>query len=105
MTISSLAKKVKFFIIRFVQLQLFITLFSLPLLISWGIPLSLLSPLGNLIFGPVLTIFLFLSSLIFFSELIGIPNGLLIALLEKITTWWLCIMHANTQSWLVGFSQ
>lgn len=100
-----LATKFNSYIVRFIQLQLFITLFSLPILIAWGLPFSLLSPLGNLLFGPLLTLFLFLSSVIFFTELLYIPNGLALYCLEKLTSWWLFIMHADTQRWLLGFTK
>ncbi|MFI5332524.1 MAG: hypothetical protein ACHQVS_00310 [Candidatus Babeliales bacterium] len=102
---TSLITKIIRWILHGIQLQLFITLFSLPLLCAWGLPLSLLSPLGNLLFGPMLTLFLLLSSFIFLTELIGIPNGLLIMLLEQVTTYWLSIMHADTKRWLIGFTQ
>lgn len=103
MNISSLATKALYWILKGIQLQLFITLFSLPLLCAWGLPLSLLSPIGNLLFGPLLTLFLLVSSLIFFTELIGIPNEFLISLLTYITSYWLSIMHADTKRWLIGF--
>lgn len=105
MNVPQLATKFKFFILRFIQLQLFITLFSLPILIMWGLPFSLLSPLGNLIFSPLLTIFLFFSSLIFFTELCGIPNSWCIYCLDNIISWWLTCMHADSKTWLIGFAK
>lgn len=92
-------------LVRFIQLQLFITLISLPILISWGVPLSLLSPLGNLIFSPLLTIFLSVSSLIFFAQLCHLPHAWLVWVLEKITNLWLTCMHADSATWLMGFAQ
>lgn len=92
-------------IVRFIQLQLFLSLMSLPIMLAWGLPVSLLSPLGNLIFGPILTVFLFLSSLIFFAELLMIPNSLLINVMETLTHWWLTIMFSDQQRFLVGFSK
>jgi uncharacterized RDD family membrane protein YckC len=103
MTITQKIASCRIWLFRFIQLQLFLTLLSLPILICWGIPFSLLSPLGNLIFGPALTLFLFVSSLLFFSELISIPNAWLVYGLEKITHYWLMIMHADSQRWLIGF--
>lgn len=105
MTFPQRLTQLSWWIIRFIQLQLFITLFSLPILIYWGLPFSLLSPLGNLIFGPVLTLFLFLSSLIFFTELLWLPNQWFIYALEKVTYWWLIFMPADNQRWLIGFAQ
>lgn len=91
--------------LRFIQAQLVVTLFSLPLLITWGLPISFLSPIGNLIFSPVLTLFLFISSLIFFTELLFIPNRFLIWLLEKLTTTWLKIMAIDPTPWMIGFTR
>lgn len=92
-------------LLKFLQLQLFITLISFPILISWGLPISLLSPVGNLIFAPVLTLFLLLSSLIFFTTLLHMPNGLLCFCLEKTTEWWLWFMEYANKSWLYGFAK
>ena len=65
-------------IIQFLQVQLFLSLASLPILVAWGIPFSLATVAGNFLFSPFLTLFLLLSSLIFFTELIFIPNAWLI---------------------------
>ena len=44
-------KKYTLWVLRFLKLQLFISLFAMPILLWWGLPLSILSPIGNLIFG------------------------------------------------------
>lgn len=77
-------------------------LISWPILIYAGLPISIMSPLGNLLFTPIITIYLLLASLIFFSELLFIPNGYLIIVLEKITKWWVALMKLNSSSWLIG---
>jgi len=84
------------------QLQLFLTLVCLPILIAWGLPISLLSPLGNLVFSPFITVFLFLSSLIFFFEIGHLPNEWLIYCLERVTQLWLYLVNSADNSWLVG---
>lgn len=89
----------------FIQMQLFISLICLPMLILWGLPLSLASPLGNLIFSPLLTVFLLLSCVLFFTELIGLPNGLFVTLLNKTTDLWLYLMSFAQKKWLIGFAQ
>jgi hypothetical protein len=73
---------------RALYLQLALTALSLPLIIAWGLPLSLLSIAGNIIFTPFLLAFLALSSLVFFCELIYIPNTLCVRLLEYLTLAW-----------------
>jgi hypothetical protein len=95
-------KKIVHALLRYMQLQLFITLLSLPFLIAWGIPLSLLVPLGNLIFNPFLSLFLLLSSLVFFSELLCIPNGLVIQCLEIVVKLWHWILSQASSEWLLG---
>ena len=92
-------------LIRFIYLQLFVILIAVPILIAWGLPISLLSPLGNLLFGPMLTLFLFLSSLIFFTELIGIPNSIFITALEKTSKIWLITTKINPHGWLIGIAK
>ena len=86
--------------LTYLRLQLFLTLCSWPILLHWGLPLSYASILGNLIFTPFLTLYLFLSSLLFFSELLHIPNGTVCLLLESLTTVWLFFLDFGKRSWL-----
>lgn len=86
-------------------MQLFITLLAMPVLIWWGLPVSALSILGNLIFAPLLSLFLLLSSLIFFFEIAYVPNKWLILMLEKITILWLSISPNNPKIYLLFFPQ
>lgn len=98
-----LINKIKFQLIKIIQLQLFLSIVSLPILISWGLPISLASPIGNLVFTPILSIFLFLSSLIFFFELFNMPNEIFIYLLEKVTYFWTKCLCLGNDKWLVTF--
>lgn len=88
---------------NFLAIQLYITLVSLPILIAWGIPISVASPIGNMIFSPFLTFFLLLSSIIFFTELIGIPNMVFIKLLEYTHDAWSYILSFGTNKWLLYY--
>ncbi|MDR3550788.1 MAG: hypothetical protein P4L31_05200 [Candidatus Babeliales bacterium] len=96
--------KYTLWILRFLKLQLFISLFAMPILLWWGLPLSILSPIGNLIFGPILTLFLMLSSLLFFFELLHIPNGAIAWCLDTLTKAWLYVIQINGNPWLFGFA-
>ena len=98
-------QKIAHYILRFLQLQLFISLVALPILLCWGLPISILSPVGNLVFGPILTLFLFLSSLLFFTQLCCIPNSWIVWGLEHTTQFWLYIMKTDSHPWLFGFAQ
>lgn len=97
-------EKVRTSFIRFIQVQLFISLISIPILISWGIPVSLLTPLGNIIFTPILILFIVGSCLLFFSELLHIPNVWLVHALDQLTQTWLYLIKFSTKNWLVGFA-
>lgn len=90
---------------HFVQLQLFMTLVCLPVLICWGLPFSWLSPLGNLLFSPVLFVYLLLLTLLFFAVLLGLPTSLLSYCIETITNAWLTLLTFPSRNWLVGFAQ
>lgn len=83
--------KFNVYIINSLRLQLFINLAILPIFWYWGLPISLINPIGNIIFAPFLVIFLILSSTIFFTEVLSLPNELLIYLLEQFTTLWMWI--------------
>lgn len=96
-----LGKKLMFFVL----LQLFITAISLPILIWWGLPISIATPVGNLLFGPLLTIFLFISSLLFFSELAHVPNAIFIYALEKVSALWLWLANLGSKSYLISFTK
>lgn len=90
-------------LLKSIQLQLFISFISLPFLIGWGLPISLLTPVSTLMFGPFLTCFLLVSSLIFFLEIFYLPNTALIWLLECITSIWLACLNLEQRAWLIGF--
>lgn len=87
-------------LLKYLRIQFFLTLCSLPILLSWGLPLSYASIIGNFIFTPFLTLFLLLSSLIFFTELLYIPNGLIIVLLEWLASIWLYFISFSNRTWL-----
>jgi hypothetical protein len=88
---------------RFFQVQLFLSIVSLPITISWGLPFSTMTAIGNFFFGPFLAAFLLLSSLIFFSELLYLPNAWLIFCLEKTTELWSYCLSLSSKYWLIGF--
>lgn len=90
-------------LLAFIHIQLFVSLVSLPILISWGLPISTLAPLGNFFFGPFLTLFLSVSCIIFFTELAHIPNEPFIWALEQITSLWHYLLGFGSKTWLLSF--
>ena len=97
--------KIKNWILRFIQVQLLVSLISLPILASWGFPISILSPVGNMIFTPFFMLFLLISSILFFFEILFIPNGFLVYFLNKITSIWLYCMPSNNYTPFIGFTK
>ncbi len=92
-------------IIHYLSLHLFLSLVSLPIIAAWGLPSSWLSPLGNFLFNPFISFFLFISSIAFFSELMGIPHVWCNWLLEQLTTMWHWILPLAPTHVLYGFYQ
>ena len=88
--------------LRFIYAQLVVTLISIPFLIAWGLPLSYVSPISNLIFTPVISLFIILSTLIFICELISIPSTLFTIALTYTADLWNFILNYGSNSWLFG---
>ncbi len=78
---------------KWIYIHLVISIYSFLILVCWGIPFCPMSFVGNLIFGPVLTLFLGLSTLLFFTELCFIPNGYIALLLDIISHSWLWTLN------------
>ncbi|OGB96921.1 hypothetical protein A3F06_00820 [candidate division TM6 bacterium RIFCSPHIGHO2_12_FULL_36_22] len=96
--------KVIHWLLQFCLAQLVVTLISLPLLIAWGLPLSYMTPVSNLIFTPILSAFISLSTLLFICELLSIPAGWIIYLLTKLTDLWLFVLNFGSIHWLFGIT-
>lgn len=91
------------YLLSFLQAQLVVSIVSIPILVGWGLPISLMTFFGNLVFAPILIAFLVLSSLIFFAQLLHIPNHFLIYILKIISSTWINFLELGTRSWLWGF--
>lgn len=98
-----LSKKIKYWFLKTVQMQILLTLMALPICVAWGLPISIVSIFGNIIFTPILVLFLLLCSLIFFLELLFIPNGFLIICLEKLSEVWVNLLSYGSLEWLITF--
>lgn len=103
--IQKLINNLAHWLLEALKLQLFLNLISFIILIHWGMPISILSPIGNIIFGPFIIIFLILSSLVFFCEILTISNYWLVGILEIFTEWWLKLLSFNFDSWKISFAQ
>jgi len=102
---QNLVTKFKNHVQNFLQTQLLVTIASIPILVGSGLPLSIMTLVGNFAFSQVLVAFLVVSSLVFFTQIFGIPNAWLIITLEKLTTTWDNVLNLGNQDWLLGFAQ
>lgn len=97
-------KKVKIWLISFLELQLIISLLSLPILIHWGLAISYMLPLANLIFTPLLALFLWCSCLFTLCAITNIPCSWLTIILDQIAYFWHYLLSFSQPSWLIGFN-
>jgi len=91
------------YVISFFELQFVISLMSLPLLILWGLPISVMSPLANFIFTPLLIIFLWCSCITTICCLANIPCAILDRAVEGLACLWLHLLSFSRPEWLIGF--
>jgi hypothetical protein len=97
-------KKIKTNFFFFLELQLLISVTIMPILIAWGLPISIMTIAGNLVFAQFLTAFIFVSTLLFICEIWGIPHNYLVLLLESISHVWHYFLSFGSAHWLVGFA-
>lgn len=88
--------------ISVLDLQLALTAISLPFIIGWGLPISMIAVAGNILFGPFLTVFLLLASLLFVTQLLHIPNGFFVVLLEWCNALWAKILSFTSSAFLIS---
>lgn len=100
---QNLFQKIYLFFCNFLIVQLFINLIAWPLFLGWGIPVTPLSIIGNLIFTPFLTGFLILSSLITLCNLFYLPDIFLIYPLEWLTKSWLMLTNYPVPNCMITF--
>lgn len=74
--------------LNLLELQIFLTLISWPLLLCWGLPLSVLTLLGNSILMPFLLISLILCTCTTLLLFAGLPALYIISLFEYSWYWW-----------------
>ena len=89
------------YLISFSLTQLLLTVGAMPILIGWGLGTSVMSLVGNLVFTPVLIVFILLSSLLLFTELCGIPNFYIAKTLDQITLIWERVLNYGSSSWMI----
>jgi hypothetical protein len=97
-----LGERAKIWLTTLIFAQLFLTAFSLPLVVWWGLPISLLTILGNIIFNPCIILFLACSLCLFFCELFSLPSFPFAWCLERLTDAWLWLIAQGTRHALIA---
>lgn len=101
--ISKIKSIIEKWLFAFLELQLVITTMSLPILICWGLPISYMSLISNMIFTPLLILFLWIASVFSLCALIGIPCYYLVVLMDWTTTSWYYLLSFANPCYLIGF--
>ena len=79
-------------LVRMLVIQLFLFSLGFPVLVSWGIPFSPLVFLGNLLFTPLLTLFLGIACILYVCQLCALSPSYLYAMLDGLSHAWLTSM-------------
>lgn len=82
-------------------IHLVVSVYSFLILVNWGIPFCPMSFVGNFVFSPVLALFLFLSTMLFFTEICFVPNSYIVWLLELVSTIWIKILKSFSSNALL----
>ncbi len=99
-TLSSFFHK----LLLIIHIQILLFFICLPLSVHWGLSISLMTIVGNIIFLPFLSIFLLLSLILFFSELCAIPNTLLATFFNHYVEGWFYLLKYGSTDWLICFA-
>lgn len=87
------------------ELQLFLTIIAMLIVFRWGLAYSCMSIVGNIIFAPFLTVFLVLSALLFFTELVHVPNAAIAWCLSYWSALWHHLLNYSSRAWMIGCTQ
>lgn len=91
--------------LNFLHINMMLSVISLPFLCAWGLPVSWISVVGNLIFGPFLALFLLISSCLFFAHLLGFSAPLVGKLLNILCTVWIKLLSFGSPFFLAALAE
>lgn len=92
------------YILRLTYIQIVLAFVYIPVLVHWGMPISLMNIPGNIAFTPFFIACIFCAFFIFFLELFFIPNALFCTFFEYITHYWTTLLAHGSSTWLIGFA-
>lgn len=95
---------IKKFLLNYIYAQLLVTIVALPILIHWGLQSSMIAFISNLLFAPVFSLAFVISSMIFFTELLGIPNGYVTLCYDYVIWAWDFVLRCGSKKFLFGWA-
>lgn len=90
------------YIYSFFELQFIITIMSLPILIAWGMPISIMGPLANFVFTPLLIIFLWCCCCTTILALANISIPIFYQITNCLADVWIYLLSFSHPSWLIA---
>lgn len=103
--ITQFLSRILFWFLQALYVQLMLMFVYVPLLIAWGLPVSLFGVVGAIIWTPLLIIFLMLSSLLYITHILYIPNNWCVWIINTISQCWCDILSYGQQAPMIGFVQ
>ncbi|MBM3893759.1 hypothetical protein FJ365_05165, partial [Candidatus Dependentiae bacterium] len=97
----TICKRFTDYLLVFLQTQCALTIVSLPIIVYWGLGISTVAVVGNLLFTPLLMLFLFVCTLTFFAALFQLPHGYLTLLLNMLSEGWQHALSFSSQQWII----
>lgn len=86
-----------------VWLQVMLAFVYAPILVAWGLPLSIASIFGNIAFPIFLISFLGLSAALFITQILNFNCTHAAWALDTLSSWWIWLLEFSSPRWLVGF--
>jgi hypothetical protein len=86
------------------ELQVILTLMLMPFFIWWGLPISIMSWLGNTIFLPFLWAFILCGCAALALDALNLHHTIMHTTLELITQMWMYLLESASPHWMYGLS-
>ena len=99
--VRRLLERLAAYLLTFLQTQCALTIVSLPIIVYWGLGISTVAVIGNLLFTPLLMFFLFVCTLMFFAALCQLPHGMLDEMLNVVAGFWHQVLSFSNQRWII----
>jgi len=87
-------------VLEAVRIQLVLSLCSIPILTSWGLPISIVAVVGNIVFMPFMMLFLCCSLILWVAVLCSLPAALPVYCLESVVRIWMYCLSKGSSGYV-----